>query len=241
MISISKDKTALNRAVAELIATTAQGAIGRNDSFTIILAGGDTPGGAYQLLTMKPYRSRINWLKVHVFWGDERCVPANDTRSNFAAARQQLLSLIPVPESQIHPIDTTMAPGLAAESYDQLLRDHLAGSGHSLDLVLLGVGEDGHTASLFPGSSSLSEQNDWAVATIKPGEDISRITLTTTVLNKAHRIAFMVSGGNKSAVCREILQGSHRPEQFPAQLIRPEQGELLWFMDRFAAAQLNNQ
>jgi 6-phosphogluconolactonase len=225
----------LSRAAAEIFALTAEQAIASQGRFSVLLCGGETPRRAYELLGQEPLRSRIPWQRVHLFWGDERCVAATDPASNALMVRRVLLERVPIPEEQIHPIACGTDPEVAAARYEALVRAHFPQGGARFDLALLGLGEDGHTASLFPDSPSLDEQERWVAATRKEGEEIMRISLTPPALNQAHLVLFLVSGAHKASVLHRVLEGPSIPRLLPAQLIAPSRGRLVWMVDRGAA------
>jgi 6-phosphogluconolactonase len=232
MIRVFADAVALARGAAAFFAEEMSRAVAARGRCSVLLAGGETPRRTYELLAEKPLREAIPWEKVHFFWGDERCVPADDPQSNQRMARERLLARVPVPPGNIHPITCTHAPEEAAATYQHELERHFAGGAPSFDLVLLGLGTDGHTASLFPGSSALAEGARWTAVVHRPGEVFPRITLTLPLLNQARRVLFLVVGRDKAAILAEILQGN---APYPARLVRPSSGELIWFADRAAA------
>lgn len=238
-LHVYPDLETLSQAAAALLATRAQEAVKERGRFSVALSGGSTPRRTYQLLAQSPWRDQVDWSKVHVFWGDERCVPLEDPRNNARLAHEAFLAAAPVPSDQVHPIRCQEAAGGAAASYEALLRAYFAGQTHTFDLVFLGLGEDGHTASLFPGDPALSEQERWAVAVFKGDEGLHRVSLTPQVFNRSRTVAFLVSGRDKARVLQEILEGDYAPQRLPAQLIRPGDGELLWLVDQAAAAVLD--
>lgn len=229
------DGEALSRAAAEIFALAAEQAIASQGRFSVLLSGGETPCRAYQLLSQEPLCSRIPWQGVHLFWGDERCVAATDPASNALMVRRALLDRVPIPEKQIHPIACGTEPEVAAARYEALVRAHFPHGSARFDLALLGLGEDGHTASLFPDSPSLDEQEQWVAATRKKGEEIMRISLTPPALNQAELVVFLVSGAHKASVLQRVLEGPSIPRLLPAQLIAPSPGKLVWMVDRGAA------
>lgn len=228
---------------AELFAISAQEAIAARGRFTVALAGGKTPEKAYQRLANA--NSSLEWDKVFVFLGDERFVPFDDERSNYGMAQRSLLRHVPVSDTQVFPVFTQSGtPAEAAAAYGDTLAEVLAppeGTPPVLDLILLGLGDDGHTASLFPGMPSLSVTDAWAVSS-PPGvlpPPVDRITLTYPVLNAARQVVFLVVGEKKAAVVRDILQGEANPNQHPAAGVQPIDGMLTWFIDKAAAGLLN--
>jgi 6-phosphogluconolactonase len=228
-------------AVAQHIVTSAAEAISSRGRFTLALAGGSTPRAAYSRLAslesrVASHESRgatIDWRRVHILWGDERCVPPDDLRSNYRMAKEALLDRVPIPVDQIHRIRGEDDPEKAAVEYERDLRALLGSEG--LDLVLLGLGEDGHTASLFPGQSAVHETERWVVAVPAPDGAMWRITLTPAVLNSASNVTFVVSGPGKALRLKQVLEGPYTPDVLPAQVIRPAQGQLTWMVDEAAA------
>lgn len=207
--------------------------------FSVVLSGGNTPRRVYELLATDELRDQLNWQLVHLFFGDERPVPADNPASNYGMALATLISRVPIPESNVHPISGAGDPQDNASSYQQELRSYFAGSDSpQFDLVLLGMGEDGHTASLFPASNALSEKDAWVVANWVKRLNEFRITLTVPAINSAAQILFLVTGASKAAALAAVLNGPLQPDLLPAQLIKPSQGELVWMVDGAAASQL---
>jgi 6-phosphogluconolactonase len=237
LIRVYPDLESLSKAAAALFVREAGSAISARGRFSVALSGGGTPGRTYELLAGAPYREQVDWAGVHVFWGDERCVPWDDPRNNARAAYLALLSRVPLPGDQIHPLDCTGNPEAGARRYEALLREFFGGGPPRLDLVFLGLGENGHTASLFPHTPVLKEQERWAAAVYVAEQDIYRVTLTAPLLNQAARLVFLVAGAAKAGVLQEVRQGAPDPERLPAQLIGPVSGELLWLVDQAAAGQ----
>jgi 6-phosphogluconolactonase len=238
MIQVYPDLESLSRAAAARLVRQAEQAIAARGRFSVALSGGRTPRRPYELLGQAPWKDQGPWDRVHVFWGDERCVPLTDARSNARLAREAWLDRVPIPGGQVHPMECGAAPAAAAARYEALLREFFGGGPPRLDLVLLGLGEDGHTASLFPGSPVLHEQQRWVAQVYVAGQEFHRVTLTAPILNQAAAVVFLVAGKSKARVLREVLQGAYDPGRLPAQLIRPEAGELHWLVDAAAAAAL---
>jgi 6-phosphogluconolactonase len=238
MIRVYPDLESLSRAAAALIATQADLAVAARGRFSLALSGGATPRRTYELLAAPPLMDQVPWDRVHVFWGDERCVPLDDPRSNARMAKEAWLDRVPIPARQIHPITCARDPAAAARDYEARLRKFFSGAPPRLDLVLLGLGDNGHTASLFPGTPVLEEQERWAAAVYVAAGDLYRVTLTAPLINQAVLVAFLVAGGAKAEILREVLHGPRDPARLPAQLIRPHPGDLLWLADLEAAAQL---
>jgi 6-phosphogluconolactonase len=238
MIKVYADLEALSQAAAALVVKQADLAVAARGRFSLALSGGNTPRRTYELLAQPPWVAQAPWERMHIFWGDERCVPLDDPRSNARLARRAWLDHVPIPELQIHPLNCAQAPAAAARQYEAELREFFAGQPPRLDLVLLGLGENGHTASLFPGTPVLQEKARWAAAVYVAQQDLYRVTLTAPLINQAAMVAFLVAGDSKAGVLRQVLQGPWDKECLPAQLIQPQTGELLWLADRKAAAQL---
>jgi 6-phosphogluconolactonase len=233
LIRVYDNSAELSRAAAGLFAEKALEAVRAHGRFAVLLAGGSTPLQMYRLLAEKPYSATVPWQHVHIFWGDERAVPFDDARNNSAAARKAFIDSLPIPEHQLHPIKTDLTPFEAASDYEQQLKCFFAADRPVFDLVLLGLGDDGHTASLFPGRAGYPE-NQWVVVTGKDGEDISRISLSPQIINQAAIVAFLVSGAGKSRVLKDVLHSAYQPERLPAQLIRVPENALYWLVDRDA-------
>jgi 6-phosphogluconolactonase len=210
--------------------------------FAVALSGGSTPRALYSLLAGAEFQSQVPWHRVHFFWGDERCVPPDHPDSNYRMAFETLLSKAPVPEENIHRIEAELVPEIAAAGYEQTIRDFFRLSGSDwprFDLIFLGLGDDGHTASLFPGSEALHENKRLVVAAYVEKLKTYRITLTLPVLNRAANIFFLVAGASKAAILRDVLQ-RESSKNLPAQQIDPPNGRLIWFVDQAAAAYLQS-
>ncbi|MFZ5449503.1 MAG: 6-phosphogluconolactonase [Thermodesulfobacteriota bacterium] len=238
MIKVYPDLESLSYAAATLLVEQANQAVSARGRFSVALSGGHTPRRTYELLTAPPFKDQAPWDRIHIFWGDERCVPLDDPRSNARMAKEAWLDHVPIPENQIYPMDCAKAPREAALQYEAELREFFTGGPPYLDLVLLGLGDNGHTASLFPGTPVLKETQRWAAEVYVAEQDMYRVTLTAPFINQAALVAFLVAGEAKAGVLREILYGPRAPERLPAQLIHPQAGELFWLTDLKAAAQL---
>ena len=231
----------LFQAAAEEVILAASEAIQQYGRFTIALSGGSTPRSLYTLIAANA-NSILPWRQIFFFWGDERHVPPTDAESNYRMAEETILSKVPVPAANIFrvPAENPDASA-AAEAYEQTLRKFFAlapGEFPRFDLILLGMGPDGHAASLFPETAALREKSRLVVANWVEKLHTHRITLTLPVLNAARRVAFLVSGADKAAVLREVLEGNAPGEKYPSKLIRPS-GKLIWFLDRAAASELS--
>ena len=235
-VTVARDAEALMSAAALRVATLCEAAIQRHGRFTWALAGGSTPRRLYGLLARPPFVSNVDWSRVEFFWGDERCVPPDHPDSNYRMARETLLDVIRPDPARVHRMLGEETPKAAALAYETELHDSFglrAGSPPpSFDLILLGMGADGHTASLFPHSPALRETQRWVTA----DPLAERLTLTRPVLNAGAHVLFLVSGANKAARLKHVLAGPD--EGLPAQRIRPERGRLEWLVDTAAAAGL---
>ena len=230
----------LNRAAADLVAQIALGAVERRSICSIALTGGSSPCGLYRLLADNPYRHMMPWDRIHLFWGDERCVPPDHPDSNFRLAQLTLLSKIPIAETNVHRMRGEEDPGRAAREYHDMLRDYFepaVGCFPRMDLILLGLGEDGHVASLFPNGLELGENARFAIETQKPG-GWQRISLSLPTINAAQNVLFLVMGEKKAGMLPRALGDADR--FVPATLVRPTEGRLFWFADRAAAANLEH-
>ena len=206
--------------------------------YTIALSGGSTPTELFKLLATDAYKSAINWQKIHIFWGDERDVAFEDDRNNAKHAFDLLLNKVPIPPNQIHIINTSFSADIAARKYDQLLHEYFDNKPTSFDLVILGMGDDGHTLSLFPGISTVNETSKWAQSIYLAAQQMNRITITPAITNKAASVCFLVAGASKAPALKEVLQGEYQPDLYPSQRIKPLNGNLQWFVDKEAAVLL---
>lgn len=232
---------ALSQGAAELFAEKARRAVAERGRCNAVLAGGGTPRFMYELLAQAPYSGTIPWGQIHVYWGDERCVPADDKLSNQLMARQSLLDHVPIPEENIHPIVYENSPSIAADQYEKVLQATFGDQVPQFDIVFLGLGDDGHTASLFPGTEALGIQDSWVSQVYVAKLDSYRVTLTAPILNQATTIVFLVAGSTKAQVIKEVIEGPRDGRRLPAQLIQPVHGELYWLVDQSAAALLNHE
>ncbi len=236
---------ALARAAADVFAACAAQAIAERGRFCVALSGGSSPKAMHHLLASE----KTDWARVHLFWGDERCVPPDHEYSSYRMARETLLDHIAIPAENIHRLRGEIEPEQAAREYEAELRGfsessiQSGGAGFApqskdallrFDLIYLGMGDDGHTASIFPGSTALRETERWVVAqahTTPPLPLVTRLTLTPVLLNAARCVAFLISGASKAARLAQVLHGPPQPEVLPAQVIRPTDGKLLWLVD----------
>ena len=238
MLKIFADPEELSQFAARQFSTLAQEAINRNGRFTVALTGGSSPRRLHQLLTSPPYREQIPWQKVHIFWGDERYVPLTDDRSNAKMAFDTLLHHVDVPENQVHIMTNDLPPEVFASQYEQIIKSYFQGAPPIFDLILLGMGEDGHTASLFPETEVLQEKEKLVSSLYLPSQSIHRITMTAPLINQASQVIMLVFGKKKAETLQQVLKGPYQPEHLPVQLIQPENGEQTWLIDEEAASHL---
>lgn len=237
-LHITKDLQQLSENLAAWISNYIQEVLQEKERFTFVLSGGSTPKQLYTLLAKEPYSQMIAWERVHFFWGDERVVPFEDERNNARMAFETLLTPVGVPKENIHIMRTDVLPEVSAEAYEKILKEYFGNSNTTFDLVLLGMGDDGHTLSLFPGTAVVREQKDWVKAFFLPAQHMYRVTLTAPVVNSAACVVFMATGSGKAVTLKNVIEGTFNAEQFPSQLIRPQEGELHWFVDEAAASAL---
>jgi 6-phosphogluconolactonase len=238
MLHIYTTPQEVSVALAEWITHNIETTLQTQDRFTWVVTGGNSPKQLYELLAGEPYTSRIDWSRLHIFWGDERAVPYADSRNNAKMTFEHLLGKVPVVTEQVHIMDTSLEPEAAAAAYEAVLHQYFGSGGNSFDLVLNGMGDDGHTLSLFPHTPVIHEQQAWVKAFYLEAQQMFRITLTAPIVNRAKTVAFLTFGQNKSNALYEVLKGSRNPDQFPSQIIQPTQGELHWFVDEAAAERL---
>jgi 6-phosphogluconolactonase len=232
------DARAASAALAESFAARAIEAVQARGRFSAALTGGSGPVRAYRLLGEEPLRSRIPWEGVHLFWGDERCVPPSHARSNFRMANEAFIARVPIPPANVHRIRGELPAAEGAEAYAEELAAFFGPGVPRFDLVHLGVGPDGHVASLFPFSGALRERERMVTTNLHLPLGEPRITLTLPVLNAAARIELPVMGADKAAIAWAVLRGPIDPFRFPAQFLRPAEGEMVWVMDAAAAARV---
>jgi 6-phosphogluconolactonase len=242
-IRIHRDSQAAAEAAAEFVLEVGKEAIRANGRFFIALSGGTTPESLYRTLASPTFADRFDWSRTTFFFSDERCVPLNDTRSNYALANKTLFTPLSIPPSQVYRMEGESGdPQAAASEYEQRLHfvtKTVPSAQPSLDLILLGLGEDGHTASLFPGASILWDHQRLIAATQSPKDPPNRLTMTLAAINRASVILFLATGTGKAGVVRAILNPKTEAErQLPASLVKPDWGRLIWFLDQTAAAEL---
>jgi 6-phosphogluconolactonase len=246
-IRVLPDAPAAQRAAAEEFTARTEAAVRAHGAAFVALSGGSTPRGLHALLAdpLEPFRARVPWPRLHVFWGDERPVPPDHPDSNYRMAHDTLLGRVPIPPAHVHRVaGEDPDPTTAAARYARDLRETFATHGRleagwpRFDLAILGLGADGHTASLFPGTDAVHEATHLVAAPWVAKLDSHRITLTPPVLNRADTVLFLVTGSDKAETLAAVLEGPSRPDAYPSQAIRPETGALLWLVDRAAAARL---
>jgi len=240
-LHIYKNPDELSYAIAEWITSYIETTLEAKGRFTWALTGGNSPKHLYHLLAHPPYRDRINWQQLHIFWGDERVVPYNDDRNNARMTFEAMLNHVPVIANQVHMMITDVDPGIAASEYENLLKEYFSTTDGSFDLVLNGMGDDGHTLSLFPHTPVINEQVSWVKSLYLDSQKMYRITLTPPVVNKASVVLFLTFGAGKANALKAVLEGPYNPEEYPSQVIQPVKKQLHWFVDEAAAGLLEER
>ncbi len=233
IIHVSQTPAAVADEAAKRLVEAYEEALALKGRFSLALAGGSTPRLLYQRLSMEPFIDRFDWSKVHIYFGDERCVPPDHADSNYRMAREAMLQHLPIPMDNIYRMRGEIDPQAAATEYGQLLKEQFGDAG--CDVVLLGMGEDGHTASLFPGTEALAEQHHRCVANFVPKLNAWRLTMTAPFINRAWQVMILVTGQSKAERLRQVLEDKPDPNETPITLIRPEVGKLVWLLDAPAA------
>lgn len=237
-IYIFQTAETLAKEAADLMIKISKLAIEKKGRFVLSLSGGTTPEYLFTLLTKIPYRDEIQWDKTFVFWGDERCVPSDNKLNNANRAKTLLLNHIDIPSINIFPIPVDIEPKEAAQKYENSIKEFFGNNTPRFDLIFLGLGEDGHTASLFPESNLVFEDKRLTSEVYVEEQIMFRITMTPYLINQAHNIIFLVEGENKAKVLKTVLTGPRQSNKFPAQVIEPEDGSLYWLVDNKSAALL---
>jgi 6-phosphogluconolactonase len=241
-VHVFDDAEAVARAVAARFVELSEECVRLSGRFSVALSGGSTPRRIYELLASAEFASRVEWPKVHVFFGDERCVPPDDAESNYRMAQESLLSRVSILAENVHRLIGEGDAAANARLYEDELRKFFGGDDlPRFDLVMLGMGGDGHTASLFPNSPALEERSAWVVANWVEKFGAYRLTLTAPVINHAAHVWFVVAGAGKAERLREVIKGERDPQRLPAQSIRPANDSLDWYVDHAAASKLNDQ
>ena len=239
-LHIYKNKEEMSEALASWMCEVIEKTLKDQEYFTLVLSGGSTPQLLYKTLGSDKFKDKINWSRIHVFWGDERAVPYSDERNNARMAHELLLDKVDIPANHVHIMRTDIEPNFSTDAYRKMLHDFFDNTSTTFDLVLLGMGDDGHTLSLFPGSPIIEEHDHWVNSVYNIEQEMYRITLMPKIVNRAAKIAFMVDGEKKSKMLQQVLQGDFKPSEFPAQIIKPENGELHWFVDEAVAQELHS-
>ncbi|HUZ02309.1 MAG TPA: 6-phosphogluconolactonase [Thermomicrobiaceae bacterium] len=243
-VVVVPDATSLAREAARRVVDIARDQIGLRGRLTLALSGGSTPRALFRLLAAPSRVGDVDWSRVHVFWGDERTVPPDDDESNYRMAREALLDHVPVPPEQVHRILAENRPDEAAAAYEQVLREVFGlaiGEPPDFGLMLLGIGADGHTASLFPGTRALEETDRLVVANVVPQLGTTRITVTVPVITEAANILVLVAGADKADAVQRALEAPYDPGQTPSQILRTAAGRVAWLLDEAAAAGLDRR
>ena len=234
-LNIYKTEKELLLAFADYFITTAKNFISENGMFNVVLTGGNSPKKLYELLADAPFNKKIDWTKLFFFFGDERCVPENDSDNNSAMVQHILFTPLHISPDKIFKINTTLPPKEAAAKYMEDIKNHFKGKASHFDLIILGLGENAHTASLFPNQSVLTETTATVKEIFLQEENRYRVTMTAPLINQAHHIAFLVYGKNKAEAVSHVLKDITDIQKYPAQLIKPVNGELQWFLDEASA------
>ncbi len=241
MIRVFKSIPELITAMANDVVANARQAIAAYGEFNMVLSGGSSPKKLYETLASSDYKHKIEWGKVNFFFGDERYVPVDDPENNSHMARISLLNALSIPKSNIFSINTSLLPDEAARDYSSQIVSHFKGKESIFDLILLGLGGNSHTASLFPHTTVLHETSPSVRAVFLKEKSIYRITMTAPLINQARNIAFLVYGKSKAEAVQHVLEDEDNPEQYPAQLIQPKHGSLQWYLDEEAASLLKDE
>lgn len=239
-LHIYKNDTELSEALASWMCEVIESTLKEQEYFTLVLSGGSTPQLLYKTLVSDTFKDKINWSRIHIFWGDERVVPYADARNNAKMAHQLLLNKVDIPANHVHIMRTDIEPNFSTDAYRKKLHEFFDNTSTTFDLVLLGMGDDGHTLSLFPGSPIIEDHKHWVNSVYNSDQAMYRITLMPEIVNRAAKIAFMAEGEKKAKMLQQVIQGPYEPSKYPAQIIKPDGGELHWFVDEAAAQELHS-
>ena len=237
-VNIFPNEEALIFALANYIVESASQSIAKNKKFSLVLSGGNSPKKLYGLLASDPFRNKIQWEYVYFFFGDERYVPSTDPESNYGMVKTVFFDPLHIHPSHIFPVDTNLNTQAAAQQYAEQIGNYFAGENWRFDLVLLGLGDNAHTASLFPSTQVLLDTIPSVSSVFLKDKSVFRITMNVPLLNQAHYIVFLVYGESKAEAVHHVLEDAYNADYFPAQLIAPQHGELTWFLDAEAASKL---
>jgi 6-phosphogluconolactonase len=240
-INVFNNEDEVLNGLANYFVKTAASSIANHGQFSVALSGGNSPKKLYELLASPSFKDKVEWNKVHFFFGDERYVPHTDPQSNYLMAKKALLEPLDLSYKQIFPIDTSLSPEEAAKKYTTDINYYFAGTEVRFDLILLGLGDNSHTASLFPHTPVLHDQTVSAKEVFLEDQQVFRITMTAPLINQAHHIAFLVYGASKAIAVHHVIEDKRDIENYPAQLIKPQDGDLQWFLDNEAASVLKNK
>jgi 6-phosphogluconolactonase len=235
--NVSPDLDALSHAVLKEILANMKSAVAERGRFSIALSGGRTPEKLYTMWATDKYRNETPWNQVHIFWGDERYVGADDPLSNYRMTRETLLNHVPIPSANVHPVPTQLpTPAATADAYEAELKKYFGAEPPAFDVTLLGIGPEGHTASLFPDSPALLETTRWVLPVVAPAKPPNRITFTPVVLNQSRNTYFLAAGKDKREILDAIrAEPDDKLSAYPAARIRPADGRVIWFLDQAAA------
>jgi 6-phosphogluconolactonase len=240
-INVFNNEDEVLTGLANYFVETAASSIADHGQFSVALSGGNSPKKLYELLASPLYKDKVEWSKVHFFFGDERYVPQTDPQSNYLMAKKALLEPLDLSFKQIFPVDTSVSPEEAAKKYTIDINHYFAGFDVRFDLVLLGLGDNSHTASLFPHTSVLHDKTASVKEVFLEDQQVFRITMTAPLINQAHHIAYLVYGETKAIAVHHVIEDKIDIENYPAQLIKPQNGDLQWFLDKTAASGLDNK
>ncbi|HVV54997.1 MAG TPA: 6-phosphogluconolactonase [Mucilaginibacter sp.] len=240
-INVFDTEDELLNGLARYFVQTAADSIAEHGQFSVALSGGNSPKKLYQLLASAKYKDKVEWNKVHFFFGDERYVPHNDPQSNYLMAKKAILEPLELSYRQVFPVNTSVSPEEAASRYTIDINQYFAGFDARFDLVLLGLGDNSHTASLFPHTTVLHDKIAEVKEVYLEDQQVYRITMTAPLINQAHHIAYLVFGEGKAEAVHHVIEDNTDIENYPAQLIKPVDGDLQWFLDKAAAAALKEK
>jgi 6-phosphogluconolactonase len=238
MLNVFKQTDQAITALADFFVECANEAISKHNKFSVALSGGSSPKKLYELLASDTYKNKIDWTKVYFFFGDERYVAKDHPDSNYLMAKRAFLNALAIPENQIYSIDTDLDPATAAQDYQRCICNYFGSEATCFDLILLGLGDDAHTASIFPGTSLVWIDEELVKEVYLEDKAVYRISFTAPLINLANNVAFLTFGANKANAIQAVLEADKDVAKYPAQLIKPTAGTLKWFVDEAAVANL---